>query len=120
MADVLIFADSVRSAELRHEVPLAVPDAFLYLERDGLRHVVVSALEIPRLAELDGLTLHPFEEFGIDELRNGSLPAGEVIPELVVRAVRELGCQQVLVPPSFPVEIADRLRQAGLELRPAR
>jgi hypothetical protein len=28
MPDVLIAADTIRSAELRHEVPLTVPDAF--------------------------------------------------------------------------------------------
>ena len=36
MTDVLIFADTVRSPELRHEVPVAVPDAFLYVERNGM------------------------------------------------------------------------------------
>jgi hypothetical protein len=45
--DVVIFADTVRSPELRHEIPLAIPDPFLYIERNGDRHVVIGALELP-------------------------------------------------------------------------
>ena len=41
MTDVLIIGDTFRSPELRHEVPLGVPDPFVYLERDGARHVYV-------------------------------------------------------------------------------
>jgi len=37
VGDVLIYADSMRSPELRHEVPVAVADPFLYVERDGRR-----------------------------------------------------------------------------------
>ena len=38
MPDVLIFADSVVSPEMRHEVPVLVPDPFLYAEKeDGRR-----------------------------------------------------------------------------------
>ena len=35
MEGVLIHADTVRSATLRHEVPLAIIDPFTYLEVDG-------------------------------------------------------------------------------------
>ena len=52
MPDVLIVADTVRSPELRHEVPLAVPDPFLYAEVGGKRSVVVSSLEAGRIEEL--------------------------------------------------------------------
>ena len=33
--DVVMFADTFRSPELRHEVPVAIPDPFLYVERNG-------------------------------------------------------------------------------------
>ena len=32
---VLIYGDTVRSREMRHEVPLAIPDPFLYIEQNG-------------------------------------------------------------------------------------
>ena len=69
MPDVLIIADTVRSPELRHEVPLAVPDPFLYAETGGKRSVVVSSLESGRVAELGtGLDVLTYEDVGIDEL----------------------------------------------------
>ncbi len=68
MTDVLIYADTFRSPELRHEVPLGVPDPFLYAEKDGTKHIVIGSMEIPRLAEVGGFELHPTEEFGSDEL----------------------------------------------------
>ena len=42
--DVLIFADTVVSPEMRHEVPFVVPDPFLYAEKDGERHVVLDVV----------------------------------------------------------------------------
>ena len=33
--DVLIYADTLRSPELRHEIPAGIGDPFLYAERDG-------------------------------------------------------------------------------------
>ena len=41
MPDVIICGDTIRYAELRHEVPLAVPDPFLYAETGGeLQHAL--------------------------------------------------------------------------------
>jgi len=49
---VLIVGDTVRTPELRHEVPLGVPDPFVYAEIDGLRIVVIGAMEAARVAGL--------------------------------------------------------------------
>jgi Xaa-Pro aminopeptidase len=118
VTDVLIFADTVRSPELRHEVPMVVGDPFLYAERDGERHIAVTSFEIPLLAEVGDYVLHPFDEFGLDELRRTSGSQWEATVEVVARAVRALGVEQARVPISFPLAIADRLRAAGVELTP--
>ena len=69
MADaVLIYADSFRSADMRHAVPLGVPDPFLYAEEDGSRHVFASSMEATRLRELGLFDVHVHEELGYDEL----------------------------------------------------
>jgi Xaa-Pro aminopeptidase len=121
MPDVLIFADSIRSAELRHEVPLAIPERFLYVERDGERHVVLNSYEIDRLQALGtDLRAHPLEEFGIDELYNRGLSRKEVNLELKLAAVRRFGLETAVVPPDFPLEVADHLRAHGIELTPDR
>ena len=68
MGDLLIYGDTVRSPELRHEVPVPVPDPFLYIERNGSRYAFVGSLEIPRMQGLDGLQAVPLDKLGMDEL----------------------------------------------------
>src|SRR5580765_7264527 len=98
MPDVLMYADSYRSPELRHEVPLGIPDPFLYAERDGVKHIAIGSMEIPRLAELGLFELHPSEEYGVDELIASGLSSEEVRPEIVRRAVKGLGITSAVVP----------------------
>ncbi len=117
MTDVLIHADSVRSPEMRHEVPLAVPDPFLYVEHDGRRYAVVTAFERERIgaAAPDVETLPP-EQFGIDELLRSGVPRVEAVLQTYVRALREIGVAEAAVPKDFPVELADRFRAEGIAL----
>ncbi len=118
MSDVLIYADSIRSAEMRHEVPLGVPDAFLYAERDGKRSVVASSFELERIndvaPDIDAL---PFEEFGIDELYEQGLSREQIELEVVLRAARQFGIEDAVVPGTFPLEVADTLRENGIRVR---
>jgi Xaa-Pro aminopeptidase len=117
MPDVLMYADTYRSPELRHEVPIGIPDPFLYAEQDGVKHIAIASLEIPRLAELGLFELHPAEEYGSDELRRaGGLSSSEIAKEVSVRAVKALGIASAVVPDSFPLWLADRLRADGVEL----
>ena len=37
MPDVMIYGDTVRHSAMRHEIPLLVPDPFLYVEVGGER-----------------------------------------------------------------------------------
>lgn len=121
MPDVLICGDTVRHPELRHEVPLVVPDPFVYAETGGERHVVVSSLEASRIAGLDGgLKIHPLEEFGYDDLVLSGLERGEVFLQVMVRACQSLGLSRALVPSDFPIELADRVRETGIVLDPDR
>jgi Xaa-Pro aminopeptidase len=118
VADVLIVADSTRSPEMRHEVPLAIPDAFLYAEHDGRRVVVVSSLEAQRVRESEaGIEVIPLENLGIDALLAGGAKPSEATLEVYVRACRELGLSSASVPATFPLELADRLRENGIAVR---
>ena len=120
MTDILIYGDTVRSPELRHEVPLTVPDPFLYAERDGSRYVYVGSLELSRIRGLDGLDSRPYEEIGYDELMTSGIHREDVYKSLVLNACRALGITSAVVPPTFPVELADHLRGEGIELEPER
>lgn len=116
MTDVLIHADTVRSPELRHEVPVTVPDPFLYYERNGSKLAMVTSFEVDRLREV-GIEAHPYEAFGWDELIAKGMPREEAELELVVRAAAEWGVSSAAVPSTFPLELADRLRGGGVELK---
>jgi Xaa-Pro aminopeptidase len=117
VTDILILADSIRSPEMRHEVPLPVPDAFLYAEHAGRRVVVVSSLESQRVAEADsGLEVIPLESLGIDQLLLDGMKPSEAMLQVYVRACQELGVERASVSPTFPLELADRLRASGIEL----
>ena len=118
MADILIYADSIRSPEMRHEVPLTVPDPFLYAERNGERHIVVSSFEVDRVKEVaPELDTVPPEELGLDELYDQGLDRDEIELEIVLRAARRFGITNAAVPKTFPLEIADHLRANGIELK---
>ena len=117
MADaVLIYADSIRSADLRHAVPLAVPDPFLYAETNGTRYVFSNSMEATRLRELGLFEVHVAEEFGVDELIEAGLPRREILAQLALRSVQSLSLERFSVPETFPVWLADRLRSEGFEL----
>jgi Xaa-Pro aminopeptidase len=121
MTDVLVYADTMRSPELRHEVPLPVPDPFLYVERNGERHAVVTSFEIDRIDALGvGVKTHPLEEFGNDELLAQGLSRDDVARRVALNACRSLGLVEAAVPPTFPLELADFLRAEGLSLTPDR
>jgi Xaa-Pro aminopeptidase len=116
MADVLIYSDSIRSADMRHAVPLAVPDPFLYAEANGTRHVFSNSMEAARLRELGLFDVHISEEFGMDELVEQGMNLREIVAQLQLRYVKSLGPARFTVPENFPVWLADRLRSDGIEL----
>jgi Xaa-Pro aminopeptidase len=116
MPDALIYADTFRSPELRHEVPLGVPDPILYAEKDGKKHIVTHSMEGVRLAELGLYELHLMDELGIDELRRSGLSIPEIRAELAVRGTKAIGVTAAVVPETFPLWLADHLRANGVEL----
>jgi Xaa-Pro aminopeptidase len=115
--DVLIYGDTIRSPELRHEVPVPIPDPFIYAEKDDRRAAILHSLEIPRVREeAPQLEIVPLEQLGTDELFAQGMKGWEIELEVAVRACRELGIEQAAVPPSFPVGHADHLRANGIEI----
>jgi Xaa-Pro aminopeptidase len=113
---VLIYADSFRSADMRHAVPLGVPDPFLYAEENGSRHVFASSMEATRIRELGLFDVHVHEELGFDELIASGIDSRELNAQLALRAVGSLGLKRASVPQDFPVWLADRLRADGVDL----
>jgi Xaa-Pro aminopeptidase len=116
MPDALIYADTFRSPELRHEVPLGVPDPILYAEKNGTKHIVTHSMEAVRLAELNLYELHLMDDLGIDELRKSGLGMPAIRAELALRGAKAIGITGAVVPETFPLWLADHLRANGIQL----
>ena len=82
---------AVHWRELRHELPISIPDAFTYARARG--ESATSRRGRFRGAAgqggaIGGYVFHPFDEFGFDELRRAGLSRTDLIDEVVVRAAR--------------------------------
>src|SRR3954463_1834782 len=117
MDAVLIHADTVRSATLRHEIPLAIIDPFTYLELDGRRVVVISNLEADRVSAVapDIEIVDPYQ-LGMDELVAQGMRWDQSEVELALRVCQRFEVTKVTVPGDTGVAVADRLRSAGIEV----
>jgi Xaa-Pro aminopeptidase len=115
MTTLLIYGAPELSADLFHAVPTGIIDPFLYLESDGRRAATVSQLDADKVSSLGIEILDPYD-LGADELLALGITRHEVDLELSKRACERLGVGRALVPPAFPVGLADHLRASGIEL----
>ena len=84
---------------------------------DGRRAVLTSGLERSRIAAaLPDAELLDFTALGMLELIEEGHSRLEAQGEVACRAVAQLGITAAVIPWDFPVAIADRLRDAGIEL----
>jgi Xaa-Pro aminopeptidase len=116
MPNVLMFADTIRSPDLRREIPHPVSDPFLYGEHAGGRFAVTRSLEVARMKLVPGVEALALEELGYDELRAQGRDAAAAQLEVARRACERFGIRHAAIPPAFPAELADFLRAAGVEL----
>jgi Xaa-Pro aminopeptidase len=102
---------------MRHEVPLAIGDAFMFADLDGRRAVLTSSLERARIAAaLPDAELLDFTALGMRELIEEGHSRLEAQGEVAARAISHLAITAAVIPWDFPVAIADRLRAGGTEL----
>lgn len=113
---VLMFSDTTHTAAMRNEVPHSVHDPFLYIEKGDERFAILRSLEVARMSEVPRMHALPLEEFGLDELVASGLSPDQATLEIALRACRRLQVATAVVPPAFPVELADHLRAGGVEL----
>ena len=119
MTTYLLYDDCLRSYEMRHEIGESIGDPFAFIEHDGRRIVVGSMLEQAIFERREDVVdeFWPMTRFGSEELDKDPAVATHLIgPEIVVRALNELGTNKVVVPPSFRLAVADYLRERGIEL----
>ena len=117
MTDVLVIGDTFRCPEMRHEIPLGVPDPFVYLERDGARHVYVHSMEADRIRGVAPDIDRAPARGGRDRraLRAGPRVA-RAPARVAARACAHAGLTHAVVPSTFPSAYLDRIRRDGVEL----
>ena len=120
MTTLMLYGDSVRSPEIRHEIAEAIIDTIIFVEHEGQRVAIGSFLEAPILGAREDV-IDQFwtdTELGIDDILKDSSIGNDLIrAELARRALDKLGATAVTVPSSFPVAVADHLRGNGVDVR---
>ena len=119
MTTYLIFDDSLRSPELRHEIAEPIGDPLVFVEHEGKRIVVAGVFEVPILERREDVVdeVWDFEELGRrDLIADRDFPEVHIDPEIVARAIRRVGADKVCVPATFWALAADYLRDQGIDV----
>src|SRR3954447_9285594 len=118
---LLMFADSLRDADLFLATGVSIVDPFIYVETDGQRLIVTSEIEADAASRNSRATdVLLSSKFGARELVAAGMGWDDAQIEVLGRVVGELGLSEVVVPPSFPVVAADFLRDKGVAVKPDR
>ena len=112
---LLIHGAPDTSPDLFHAIPVAIIDPFLYAEAGGRRVATVSVLDADKVRAL-GIDVIDRAELGDDELVAAGMSAHERALEIALRACRAIGLERAIVPPAFPLGVADHLRAGGVTL----
>ena len=114
---VLLYGDTIRYPALRHEVPLAILDPFLFADHEGRALILTSSLETSRIATaLPEAELLTFDELGLYELVADGVPRDQAELDTLVAALERWRIDAAVVAPDLPVAVADRLRAGGVAL----
>ena len=117
MTAILLHGSTSRHPALRHEVPLEIIDPFLVVADGDRVRVMTNMLERARIERaLPGAEILQMDELGLYDLIDEGMPRDDAEMEVAVRALREWGVTEALVPPDLPVGVADRLRSEGVTL----
>src|SRR3954471_17318493 len=104
MTDFLFYGDTERSYAMRHDLPVALGDAFVLAIVDGRMHVSTSFLDRPRIeAVMPDAVIHDFRDLGFAELRTSGLSSHEIELELASRAVAATGIREAVADPEMAV-----------------
>lgn len=109
----LIIADSERDPDLLYATGFFAPDAFVYLEKNGRKIVLLSDLEIDRGRK----------QATVDEVVAQSEVArrageGASFAQIVLRFLKDHRVRRAEVPAAFPLGLATRLQEGGITLVP--
>lgn len=112
---LLIVGDTIRCPELRHELPVALSDAVLFIDDGSTRLIVVSPLDAPAVrAACPAAEVLDMFALGMRELLDAATSSEDALLDLWLRTCQRQGADTVLVPAAFPLAVADHLRAGGI------
>ena len=119
MTTLLLYDVPLRDPFLRHEIGEASSDPVAFIDHDGKRVVVAGSFEAGVFKRREDV-IDEFwsnEDLGYEQLvRDESIPQSMVKLEVVARALERVGASAVVVPPTFPVLLAQYLKDKGIGL----
>ncbi|MDO8730875.1 MAG: Xaa-Pro peptidase family protein [Candidatus Omnitrophota bacterium] len=112
---LLIVAASEQDANLYYATRFWAPDPFIFTQIAGKKILVMSDLEVDRArAESRVDEVLSMSKLQAQARKKGAVSAGTA--EVLDLLFKEHGVKQAAVPASFPVALADRLRELGYTL----
>ena len=112
---LLLYGAPDASPDLFHAIPEGIVDPFLFVESDGRRVATVSVLDADK-ARAHGVEVLDPSALGADELIAQGVTRTALTVEIALRGCRAAGVDHGVVPPDFPVAVADHLRANGIDL----
>ncbi|MHC1579038.1 MAG: M24 family metallopeptidase [Candidatus Alkanophagales archaeon] len=111
---LLLFADSVRNADMYYLTGFLAADPFIYVRGDdGSELIVVPQMEVERARrEARVKNVRSFAEF------SATAATARKAEDVIAAALRELGVEAVEVPKYFPLWLAEELRRRGFTVTP--
>ncbi len=114
---LLFYADGYKFPDVYHVTRFLAPDPIIALEQDGEVVIVVSSLEEGRARkESRAREVFNIDHFGAKELLAKGITREELDIEITKRLLASRGLRRVVVPPWFPLGMAESLRADGIEL----
>jgi Xaa-Pro aminopeptidase len=112
---LLLHASSYDDPAILHASGFLAPDPFSYLETDGQRLILASALEAGRARKQSrATTVREMDEFGIQQFLRETKSWDEAYAKTLDRFLRDYGVRDVAVPRDFPLYLAELLRAGGV------
>lgn len=113
----LIVAVSENDPDLLYATRFFAPDAFIFLEKNGKRSIVLNDLEIDRGRKTAGVDeIIAYSDIAGRINKTGKKPVR--FNDVLVRFLQEKNVRTAVVPASFPLGIAQDLRKAKITLAP--
>ena len=115
--NLLIVADSVRDADMLYALRMFVPDPLIYLRLDGRCHMVVSDLELDRARKQAPHCRVVSLSQCWNKLRHQGIRNPHELAQVIRLLLRERQIRRVIVPETFPLGLARKLRDLKVKLK---